>query len=229
MLDQAIIEDEELIAEEVEPDQYVVFTARSQEYGFQAMRVQEITQVLPVSYVPNAPSYIEGIMNLRGRIASVINFRKKFGFEPKEQDEDTRIIVVELDNCPIGILVDSVEEVVKIPDDSVQKLPLSTTTSESQEHITGIGMKDKRLIILLDLDKVLVGTVPVNMSEINKAIDERKLVETQKQTTMDAVQSFKPVTAETNMTKRTDKIQDNDPGVKTPVDTTKKQIKRRTK
>jgi chemotaxis signal transduction protein len=53
MLDQAIIEDEELIAEEVEPDQYVVFTARSQEYGFQAMRVQEITQVLPVSYVPN--------------------------------------------------------------------------------------------------------------------------------------------------------------------------------
>ncbi len=171
-----VIEDEELVAEEVEEDQYLVFTAQSQECGFQAMRVQEISQVLPVTYVPNAPPYIEGIMNLRGRIASVINFRKKFGFEPKEHDEDTRVIVVELDNYPIGIIVDSVEEVVKIPESSVQNLPESTSTAESKEYITGIGMLEKRLIILLNLHKVLTGAALINVDELNQAISRIQTV-----------------------------------------------------
>jgi len=224
-----VTEDEELVAEEVEADQYLVFTAQSQELGVQAMRVQEISQVLPVSHVPNAPPYIEGIMNLRGRIASVINFRRKFGFEPKEHDEDTRVIVVEMDGYPIGITVDSVEEVVKIPDSSVQNLPESTSTTESKEYITGIGMLDKRLIILLDLDKVLTGAALINMDELNQAINNIQTVEMPEPITVqpDAVQPSELVTDEVQTIIRPEKIEDNNPGTTPPVDTGKRQPKRR--
>ena len=140
---------------EAEEDQYLVFNVKSQEFGIQALRVKEISSIMTTTDVPNAPPYIEGIMNLRGRLASVINFRKRFGYDPRAYDEDTRVIIVEKGGFPIGILVDSVEEVIKIMDENVQKLPESTRSSVTEECITGVGMLDKRLIILLDLDRVL--------------------------------------------------------------------------
>lgn len=146
---------EEIDEDEIEQDQYLVFTVKSQEFGIQAMQVQEISAVLETTQVPNAPPYIEGILNLRGRLASIINFRQKFGFEPKAHDEDTRIIIVEQGGFPIGLIVDSAEEVIKIPAEIVHQLPESTSTSVSEEYITGVGMRDDRLIILLDADKVL--------------------------------------------------------------------------
>jgi len=163
---------DEIEEEELEQDENLVFTVRSQEFGIQAVRVQEISRVLPTTDVPNAPPYIEGIMNLRGRLASVINFRKKLGFEAKEHDEDTRVIVVELDTFPIGIIVDAVEEVIKIPEEKVQKLPESTTTSASKDYMTGVGMLDNRLIILLDVDKVLTSTELIEMGEITQMMEK---------------------------------------------------------
>lgn len=165
-------------AEEVEEDQYLVFAAQSREFGFQALRVKEITSVLDITEVPNTPSHIEGIMNLRGRLASVVNFRKKFGFEPKEHDEDTRVIIVEKGNFPIGVIVDSVEEVIKIPDEKVQRLVESTGTSASDESITGVGMLDERLIILLDLDRVLAGAESIEAEAIAQAIDDAQTIKT---------------------------------------------------
>ena len=163
---------DELEDEELEQDQNLVFTIRSQEFGIQAVRVQEISRVLPTTKVPNAPAYIEGIMNLRGRLASVINFRKKLGFEPREHDDDTRVIVVELDTFPVGIIVDSVEEVIKIQDEKVQKLPESTTTSMSKDYMTGVGMLDNRMIILLDVDKVLTSAELIELGEINQMMEK---------------------------------------------------------
>jgi len=162
---------DEIEEEELEQDQNLIFTVKSQEFGIQAVRVQEISTVLPTTKVPNAPLYIEGIMNLRGRLASVINFRKKLGFEPKEHDEDTRIIVVELDTFPIGIIVDSVAEVIKIPAEKVQKLPELTTTSASKDYMTGVGMLDNRLVILLDVDKVLTSSELIELGEINQMME----------------------------------------------------------
>ena len=170
MASEVAIENE-IIAEGVETDQYLVFIIQSQEFGFQAMRVQEISQVLAVTQVPNAPPYIDGIMNLRGRIATVVNFRKKFGFGPKEHDEDTRVIVVELGDSPIGIIVDSVEEVIKIPDESVQKLPESTGSGGAREYMTGIGVMENRLVILLDVEKVLTGTEMLEEGALARAAD----------------------------------------------------------
>ena len=170
MVNEVVTDDIE--EEKLELDQNLVFTVKSQEFGIQAVRVQEISTVLPVTEIPNAPSYIEGVMNLRGRLASVINFRKKLGFEPRGHDEDTRIIVLEMDTFPIGIIVDSVEEVIKIPDEKVQRLPESTTTSVSRDFMTGVGMLDNRLIILLEVDKVLTGTELIEMDEINQIIEK---------------------------------------------------------
>ena len=162
---------DELEEEEFEQDQYLVFTVRSQEFGLRALQVQEISSALDTTEVPNAPLYVAGILNLRGRLVSVINFRKKFGFEPKERDENTRIIILEHEGFPIGILVDSVEEVVKIPDEEVQRLPTSATTSTSaeEEYIAGVGVLDTRLVILLDIDKVLTRTELMEMSAIEQA------------------------------------------------------------
>jgi len=165
---------EDVEEEEFELDQYLVFIVKSQEFGVRALQVQEISSALDTTEVPNAPLYVDGILNLRGRLVSVINFRKKFGFEAKERDEDTRIIIVEHGGFPIGILVDSVEEVIKIPDEKVQKLPTSAATSASaeEEHIAGVGVLDSRLVILLDIDKVLTKTELMDMSALEQAIGD---------------------------------------------------------
>ena len=149
------IEKEDIEGEEIEQDQYLVSKVRSQEFGIQAMRVQEISSVLPTTAVPSAPPYIEGILNLRGQLATVINFRKKFGFEGKESDEDTRIVIVEHRGFPIGIIVDSVEEVIKVTEKSLRALPEEVTTKVSEDYITGVAMMEKRIMILLDAEKLL--------------------------------------------------------------------------
>ncbi len=178
MADESMQED--ITDEGIERDQYLVFIVKAQEFGIQAMRVQEISALLETTEVPNAPPYIEGIMNLRGHLASVINFRKKFGFEPKEYDEDTRIIMTEHKRFPIGILVDSVEEVIKIPDEKVQKLPETTTTAMSEEYITGVGMMEGRLIILLDADKVLTKHELAEVGAITKIKAEEEEMKNEK-------------------------------------------------
>ena len=168
---------EDIEEEEIEQDQYLVFTSRSQDFGIQAMRIQEISAPLSITKVPNTPSYIEGIINLRGKLVSVMDFRKKFMFETKEHDEDTRIIMVEYGSYPIGIIVDSAEEVIKIPNEKVQKLPEIITTSVSQECITGVGMPDdKRLVILLDADKVLTPTDLAELDATREAIEKVKTI-----------------------------------------------------
>lgn len=146
---------EESTEEDIEQDQYLVFTVKSQEFGFQAMRIQEINAIMDIAEVPNAPHYIEGILNLRGRLVSVMNFRKRFGFAARDHDEDTRIIVMEHAGFPVGIIVDAVEEVIKISGQKVQQLPPTATTSLPEGYITGVGLMDKRLVILLDADKIL--------------------------------------------------------------------------
>lgn len=166
MTSEITLTKDEIEAEEIEKDQYLVFTSQAQEFGIQAMRVHEISTPVGITKIPNTPSYFEGIMNLRGRLVSVVDFRKKFRFEFKGHDEDTRIVLVECGGYPTGIIVDSVEEVIKIPDEKVQKLPEDVATSISQEYITGVGMLDNRLIILLDIDRVLTKS---DMSELEKS------------------------------------------------------------
>jgi purine-binding chemotaxis protein CheW len=141
--------------EEIETDQYLIFNVDTENYGIQAIRVLEIAQPLKTTEVPEAPAYVEGIINLRGKLATVINFRKKFGFPEKPKDEDTRVVIVEQHGFPIGIIVDYVDEVIKIPDSFVHKMPPGASTVHSQRYIRGLGLMDNKLSIILDVDAIL--------------------------------------------------------------------------
>lgn len=170
MAEQALLK-EEIEAEEIEQDQYLVFTVKGQEFGIQAMRIQEITAMMDIAEVPNAPHHIEGILNLRGRLVSVVNFRKRFGFKEKAHDEDTRIFIMEHAGFPVGIIVDIVEEVIKISNDKVQQIPPTATSSLPEGYITGVGIMDSRLIILLDADRVLNKSDVVEPEAMKKVIE----------------------------------------------------------
>jgi len=156
--------------EELEQDQCLVFKIHDQEYGMQALRVKEIASVMSLTEVPQAPVYIEGILNHRGELVSVINFRKKFGFDVAPYDEDTRVIMVEKEGHSIGLLVDGVEEVIKVPQENVHQLPESMSTPLLEDYVTGVGMMGERLIILLDADRVLAKSEGADMRQLVKEV-----------------------------------------------------------
>jgi purine-binding chemotaxis protein CheW len=108
-----------------------------------------------VTQVPNSPEYVDGVINLRGKVIPVIDLRRRFGIDRKEHDKNTRIIVVDLNGIVVGFVVDAVKEVLRIPR-SVTEPPPSFTTDVSADYITGVGKLEDRLLILLDLERVLV-------------------------------------------------------------------------
>lgn len=134
--------------------QLVSFNIGDEEFGVDILGVQEINRMTEVTRVPNAPSYVEGVINLRGKVIPVIDLRKRLMMATRGHDQDTRIIVVEIDGKVIGFVVDKVNEVLRIPQ-SVTEAPPSMVSGIKSDYITAIGKLTDRLIILLDLDKIL--------------------------------------------------------------------------
>jgi len=134
--------------------QLVSFNLGEEEYGVDILKVQEINRMLEVTQVPNVPEYVDGIINLRGKVIPIIDLRRRFGMERKEHDKNTRIVVVELNGKTVGFVVDAVREVLRIPK-SVTEPPPSIVARVDAECITAVGKLDDRLLILLDLEKVL--------------------------------------------------------------------------
>jgi purine-binding chemotaxis protein CheW len=118
-----------------------------------------------ITRVPNAPEYVSGVMNLRGKVIPVIDLRQRFHLGSREQDKDTRIIVVELKERVVGFVVDAVNEVLRIPK-SVTEPPPSMVAGIGSEYITAVGKLDDRLLILIDLEKILLVD---ERSEVNSA------------------------------------------------------------
>ncbi|WMW25557.1 chemotaxis protein CheW [Methanolobus sediminis] len=135
--------------------QMVVFQLGGEEFGVEIMKVQEIIRMPEITQIPQSPEFVEGVINLRGRIIVVINLDKRFNLASKEVDSHSRIIVVEIGENVVGMIVDSVNEVLRIPKSSVEPAPELVTSSISREYITGVGKIDDRLLILLDLAKVM--------------------------------------------------------------------------
>lgn len=133
--------------------QLVSFNLGNEEYAVDILKVQEINRMVEITTIPNAPSYVEGVINLRGKVIPVINLRKKFGFESKEMDAHSRIIVVDVGNT-VGLIVDSVSEVLRLSSDTVEPPPRMTGNS-SADYILGIGKLKDRLLILLDIETLL--------------------------------------------------------------------------
>ena len=134
--------------------QCVTFTLENEIYGINVMQVQEVLREVEVAPVPGAPHYVLGIINLRGNVVSVIDARTRFGLPTKESDDMTRIIVIEVQQQIIGILVDSVAEVVDINRNEVDSAP-NVGNSESAKYIDGVVSRGDMLLILVDLNKLL--------------------------------------------------------------------------
>ena len=135
---------------------FVTFKLGAEEFGADVMQIREISRLVDITRVPIAPSFVDGVINLRGRITPIVNLRKRFGFEPKEPGPETRIVIAELEGYPIGIIVDEVTDVLGIPAKNIDPTPGLVTTEVSKEYLKGIGKVGKdRLIIMLDLKKVL--------------------------------------------------------------------------
>jgi len=134
--------------------QLVSFEIGNEEFGVDILKVQEINRMLQVTRVPNAPEYIEGVINLRGKVIPVVDLRKKLGLEPRDHDKNTRVIVMELRGRVVGFVVDAVREVLRIPR-SVTEPPPTLAAGERADFITAVGKLDDRLLTLLDLDAMM--------------------------------------------------------------------------
>ena len=135
--------------------QLVVFQLGGEEFGVEIMQVQEIIRMPDITRIPQSPDYVEGVINLRGKIIVVVNLDTKFDLHSKELDDDSRIVIVEVSNNVIGMIVDSVSEVMRLSPSNVEPAPDIISTKIQADYLKGVGKLDDRLLILLDLGRVL--------------------------------------------------------------------------
>ncbi len=134
--------------------QLVVFDLASEYYGVDIGDVREIIRMQTVTRVPGAPPFVEGIINLRGQVIPVVDLRKRLELEVSEQTADSRIVWVTINDQDVGVIVDAVTEVLRIPLASIEP-PSSMVSSVDSDYLRGIAKLEDRLIILLDMSKVL--------------------------------------------------------------------------
>lgn len=143
---KAVAADEKII-------RLVTFRLGDEEYGVDILKVHEINRMMDITAVPNAPNFIEGVLNLRGKVIPVINLRMKFGLPHKEADARSKIVVLDV-GMAAGIIVDSVSEVLRINSDLIEPPP-PMTAGIGSEYILGVGKLKDRLLILLDIERLL--------------------------------------------------------------------------
>lgn len=134
--------------------QIVGFRVGRETFGLPISAVREIVRVPEITGVPNAPDYIEGVINLRGRIIPVVDLRKRFGETLPEPSKKNRIVVVELDSRVVGLMVNSASEVLRIHPSEIEA-PHNVFQEGELNYITGVGKLKGRLVILLDLNRIL--------------------------------------------------------------------------
>ncbi len=134
--------------------QLVTFHLDDETYGIDVMQVQEVLRVSEIAPVPGAPPYVLGIINLRGNVVTVIDTRGRFALPQGEITDATRIVIIECEGQVVGILVDSVAEVVELNQSEIDSAP-NVGNDESSRYILGVATKDSKLLIVVDLNKLL--------------------------------------------------------------------------
>jgi purine-binding chemotaxis protein CheW len=134
----------------------VVFVLADEHYGVDIAAVESIIKLQPITAVPRAPAFVEGVTNLRGQVLPVIDLRQRLGLAASEPSKDSRIVVIEMEGTKVGMVVDAVSEVLSagVPEEAIEP-PSPIVVTIDSSYITGIAKVDERLIILLDLQKVL--------------------------------------------------------------------------
>ncbi len=133
--------------------QLVSFSIGEEEFGVDILKVQEINRMPAVTHVPDTEEHVKGVINLRGKVIPILDLRKMFGFAPREHDKNTRIVVLELSGTTVGMVVDAVREVLRIPA-RVLEAPPAAVAGSGSGFITSIAKLDDRMLILLDPERL---------------------------------------------------------------------------
>ncbi len=134
--------------------QLVIFNINGENFGVEITQVKEIIKPMEIFKVPNTPDYIEGLINLRGKVHTVFNMRKKFGLPTIDFDDNTKIIIVSVNSMLIGFIVDEVNEIVRVEEEQMENAP-QAISSVSLKYITGVAKIGERIILILDLSSAL--------------------------------------------------------------------------
>lgn len=133
---------------------WVTFRLDKEKYCVNVMQVQEVLRITEIAPVPGAPGFVLGIINLRGNVVTVVDTRRRFGLVPKDNDDASRIVIIEVNSNVIGMLVDSVADVVDLRKSDVETAP-NVGTDESSKYIQGVASREGELLIVIDLNKFL--------------------------------------------------------------------------
>lgn len=145
---------EEFMEQDAQKGRYLTFVVDGALFGIEIESVSEIIRILPITEVPEVPSYVKGVINLRGRVLPVIDLRLKFRKEPLEYNERTCIIIVNMNDLLVGLIVDSVNDVLYIPDESIADPPEFKLGFQNR-YIKGVGKSGDNVILLIDCDRLL--------------------------------------------------------------------------
>jgi len=132
----------------------ISFTVGAEEYGLELLRVKEVIRMRQITWLPKAPACVKGIINLRGDVIPIVDLRERFGLQSIEDTAMTRVIVVEVEGRPVGMVVDSASQVVRVPADQFDPPPPMVGRA-ARGFITGVGKMDGKLIITIDMDRIL--------------------------------------------------------------------------
>jgi len=134
--------------------QFVTFKLEGQKYAVDILKVQEINNMKDITPIPNSPPYVEGAINLRGKVIPVLNLRRKFNLEEKPLDEFIKIVIMDVRGVVMGVIVDSVSDVLRVSSDLVEPPP-PVSSDTTARFIKGVAKLPEGLVILLDMDKLL--------------------------------------------------------------------------
>lgn len=146
--------------------QLVVFKLGNEEYGVPITQVKEINRLTTATKVPKSPSFVEGIINLRGQIIPIIDLKKRFELELTDYTDEARIMVIQVGEQTFGVKVDAVSEVLRLSTDTIERAP-DIVSGIDVRYITGVAKEGERLLILLDLDQLLTEYEKNQLTEMN--------------------------------------------------------------
>ena len=153
--------------------QLVIFKIGGEEFGVSIAQVREIVRLVPITPIPRSPDFIEGVVNLRGQILAVIDLAKRLDLPAIIRSEKTRIVVVEVEGNIVGMIVDEVTEVLRLPVDDITDTPELISSESHQKYITGVGKLGDRLLVLIDLSMIFSAEEVEDIKKIN-LVEEKK-------------------------------------------------------
>lgn len=153
LMDEALGADDD--NEDTQANKYLFFRIGKESYGIGIRHIIEIIELQRISEVPDMPGYVKGVINLRGKVIPVIDLRLRFDLEERDYDDRTCIVVTEIERVLIGFIVDTVEEVIEIPEAQVEPPPRFKSASGRERYISGLGKAGESVKILLDVEKLV--------------------------------------------------------------------------